>query len=281
MQISAPLHSQSNSMEHTPATYQPALLEMRHVDVMRGERLVLRDFSLRVNAGEHLALLGPNGCGKSTLIKTITRELYPVAREHSWMRICGRERWDVSELRTSLGILSDDLIKQCATDATAIEVVVAGFFSATRIFPHHHVTPGLFDSARAALERVGALHLERRRVAELSSGEARRVVIARALVHNPQTLLFDEPTNSLDLSAQQELRSAMRKLAADGVGILLVTHHVSDLIPEIERLVLMRQGTVMADGRKKELLRAPMLQQLFGVNLEVVERDGNYQLWPR
>ena len=108
-----------------------SLLELSRVTVMRGERAALEDVSLRIEAGEHVCILGPNGCGKSTLIKTITRECYPLAREGSSMAILGRERWDVFELRNMLGIVSPDLLAACTTDATGRDVVLSGFFRIT------------------------------------------------------------------------------------------------------------------------------------------------------
>src|ERR1700740_1897911 len=144
---------------------------MNHVTVMRGESAPLRDVSLRIGAGEHVCILGPNGCGKSTLIKTITRECYPLAREGSAMRILGRERWDIFELRTRLGIVSPDLLASCTTDSTGRDVVLSGFFSSTRIFPHHHPDPEHLARAEHTLERLGIAHLADRAVAEMSSGE--------------------------------------------------------------------------------------------------------------
>jgi iron complex transport system ATP-binding protein len=113
----------------------------------------------------------------------------------------------------------------------------------------------------------------------MSSGEARRVLIARALVHKPQALLFDEPCNSLDLAAQQSLRQTMRSLANAGTAIILVTHELADIVPEIQRVVLMSQGRVVADGPKEEILQVERLRELFGVNVEMARRDGHYHLW--
>jgi iron complex transport system ATP-binding protein len=113
----------------------------------------------------------------------------------------------------------------------------------------------------------------------MSSGEARRVLIARALVHNPKALLLDEPTTSLDLFAQHELREILRQLAISGIGMILVTHHLSDIIPEIERVVLLREGRVIADGPKQELLTETTLSGLFGIPVSLARRDGYYHLW--
>src|SRR4051812_26110770 len=236
-----------------------ALLELNRVTVMRGERAALYDVSLRIEAGEHVCILGPNGCGKSTLIKTITRECYPLAQEGSSISILGKERWNIFELRSLLGIVSPDLLASCTTDATGRDVGLSGFFSSTRIFPHRAPSAELLERTRVALERLGILHLAEREVAKMSSGEAKRTLIARALVHEPQALLFDEPSNALDIGAQMQLRETMRELAQSGLSILLVTHHVSDIIPEIERVVLLQEGRVMADGPKEEVLTSERL----------------------
>ncbi|HET9802062.1 MAG TPA: ATP-binding cassette domain-containing protein [Candidatus Acidoferrum sp.] len=252
------------------------LLELNRVTVMRGERAALEDVSLRIEAGEHVCILGPNGCGKSTLIKTITRECYPLAREGSSMAILGRERWEVFELRNLLGIVSPDLLAACTTDATGRDVVLSGFFSSTRIFPHHHPDAELLRRSDAALERLGVSHLADRCVMHMSSGEAKRTLIARALVHEPKTLLFDEPSNALDIAAQVQLRETMRDLARSGLAIILVTHHVSEIIPEMERVILLRAGQVMADGGKEEVLTAENLKRLFGVCVRLEKHDGYF-----
>ena len=257
----------------------PPLLTFRKVTVMRGDCAALEDISLEIASGEHVCILGPNGCGKSTLIKTITRECYPIPREGSSLSILGRERWNIFELRTMLGIVSPDLLASCTTDATARDVVLSGFFSSTRIFPHHHPDPEHLARAGAALERLGIAHLAERPVAHMSSGEAKRTLIARALVHEPQTLLFDEPSNALDISAQLQFRETVRELAQSGLGILLVTHHVSEIIPEIERIVLLREGKILADGPKASILTAENLSKLFNANVRLGQHDGFFHLY--
>src|SRR6202142_1845791 len=154
-------------------TSTPPLLDMRNVTVVRGNNVALDGVSLRIGAGEHVCILGPNGCGKSTLIKTITRECYPVAREGSSISILGRERWNIFELRPLLGIVSPDLLASCTTDATGRDVVLSGFFSSTRIFPHHAPNPELLARSDAALQRLGIAPLADRSVAPMSSGQTK------------------------------------------------------------------------------------------------------------
>jgi iron complex transport system ATP-binding protein len=246
---------------------------------MRGDKIVLDDFNLRVDVDEHVAVLGPNGCGKSTLIKTITRECYPMAREDSGMTILGQKNWNVFELRSLLGIVSNDLMSSCTGEASGLDVVLSGFFSSTRIFPNHSIDPTHRELAETALQQLGVSHLAGRAVEEMSSGEAKRVLIARALVHKPRALLFDEPCNSLDILAQHDLRETMRSLAKSGIGIILVTHEIPDIVPEIERVVLMSHGRIIADGSKEDVLQAESLGKLFGLKVELGRRDGYFHIW--
>lgn len=255
------------------------LIQFSHVYVQRGTRLALQDFNLRIAAGEHVAILGPNGSGKSTLIKTITRECYPLLKPESRLEILGRDSWDIFQLRKHLGLVSNDLMAQCTRDITGRELVLSGFFGAIGIWPNHHVTDEMEQAAAQAMKRLDALHLAERWLDELSSGEARRLLIARSLIHTPETLLLDEPTTSLDLSALNEVRQHLRTLATDGVGLLLVTHHLDDIIPEIERVVLLKSGRILADGPKADVLTSEQLSSMFGVRVDVVARDGFFHAW--
>jgi iron complex transport system ATP-binding protein len=246
---------------------------------MRGDRPALQNISLEIAEGEHVCILGPNGCGKSTLIKLITRECYPLAQEGSSISILGCEHWDIFELRSLLGIVSPDLLASCTSDATGRDVVLSGFFSSTRIFPHQHPDPLHFARAQETLSGLGIAHLADRPVSQMSSGEAKRTLIARSLAHRPQTLLFDEPSNALDIGAQLQLRGTLRELAKSGIGILLVTHHVSEIIPEMERVVLLREGKILRDGRKADVLTAANLAALFGATVRLIQQDGFFHLY--
>jgi iron complex transport system ATP-binding protein len=262
----------------TPVT-SPALIDFQNISVVRGDKLALNSLTLRISQKEHVAILGPNGCGKSTLIKTITRDCYPLASPDSRITIMGEQRWNVFELRLLLGIVSNDLMAVCRTDTTGRDIVLSGFFSSWEIFSNHHVEPDHLRRAESALADVGALHLADRPVVQMSSGESQRILIARALVHEPQALLFDEPAYSLDLLRQRNLRETMSNLAQSGVGIVLVTHHTADIIPEIERVVLMSDGRIVGDGCKEDMLTEEKLSALFGFPARVNHRDGYYHVW--
>lgn len=257
----------------------PVLIEFEKVTIMRGNVAAVRDVSLKIGVGEHVAILGPNGCGKSTLVKAMSKECNPVFEEGSWVRVFGRDDWNVFELRTMLGIVSSDLMERCTRMVSGRDIVLSGFFSTIGIWGYQQITPDLVGRADRAMAMMEVSHLADRFTDEMSSGEARRILLARALVHDPRALILDEPSIALDLSAQYELRGILRKLAQSGIGIVMVTHHLSDLIPEIERVILMSQGSIVADGTPRDVLTAPRLSSLFGRPLELLERDGYYNLW--
>src|SRR5215472_3796583 len=232
------------------------LIELQNVTVQRGERIVLDGVTLSVGQGENNAILGPNGSGKSTLIKLIARELYPRLKDDPWsLRILGRERWHLFDLRNHLGIVSNEWMQMCTRDYSGYEIVLSGFFGSVGVWPYHEVTPEMERKTRDVMDLLEIAHLADRKTNELSSGEARRILIGRALVHDPQALVLDEPTTSLDLHATHELREILRKLAAQGISIVMVTHHLPDIIPEIARVILFREGRVACDGPKDQVLQ--------------------------
>ena len=254
-------------------------LEMRHVNVARGERVVLHDITLSIDAGEHVAIMGPNGCGKSTLILTMTCQIYPMVQPGMHVRIFGRDRWDLTELRKHFGVVGADLPGERTAVTTGLDAVIAGFFSASTLWPNLHVTEEMRDRAAEALERMEASHLAGQLVGTMSAGEKRRIVIARALAHRPRQLLLDEPSNALDLGAQRELRETLRRLAREGTGLVLVTHYLGDILPEIERVILMRGGQVVGDGPRKELLTEARLSELFRTPVRIGRDEEWLHSW--
>ena len=278
------MESDLSTHTKTEETGETRFLELRQVNVARGDRVVLHDVNLTIRTGEHVAILGPNGCGKSTLILTMTCQIYPIFTPRMRVSIFGRERWDLTQLRKHFGVvgaglMGSELPGERTAVTTGLDAVIAGFFSASTLWPNLHVTEEMRNRAVEALERIEALHLAGQMMGEMSAGEKRRILIARALVHRPKQLLLDEPSNALDLAAQRELRETLRKLAQEGTGLVMVTHHLGDILPEIERIILMRDGRIVADGPRAELLTAPRLSELFNVPVRIGRDDEWLHSW--
>lgn len=265
-----------------PLMSVPALIQFDQASVIRGQVRVLHHLTLTIAQGQHTVLLGPNGCGKSTFIKLITRELYPLQRLDGVppVQVLGRSRWQVDRLRDHLGIVSGDLEHSLANQPglDVASAVISGFFASHVVPAHRDISGAMRDQATAALERVGMAAHADRRYAELSAGQQRRVLIARALVNAPRALLLDEPTTGLDVVARQQLLDTLSTLARQGITLLLVTHHIEEVVPEIERVLLMREGRIIADGLRHDLLRDGPLSTAFDAPLQVIDQYGQLQV---
>lgn len=255
------------------------LLELVGATVVRDGRAILSVDSFTIAEGERIAILGPNGSGKSTLIKLLTRDILPLWADPPPVLFRGQPRIALEDARKLLGVVSADAQEQADVRLPAIEVVLGGFFGALGVPPHRIPTPEQRERALAALGELEVEHLAERVMTTLSTGEARRVLFARALVHDPAVLVLDEPTNGLDPHASYHVRQAVRSLARQGRSLVLVTHHVEDIAPEIERVVMLRDARVLADGPKRELLTSERLGELFAIPARLEERDGEYRLW--
>ncbi len=257
----------------------PPFLELAHVSVARGDTVVLHDINLSIRRGEHVAILGPNGCGKSTLIKTMTCECYPLVAPETSVSIFGRARWDLTELKKKLGVVSAELPGKPTRRTTGMDAVLSGFFSSSTLWPNLTVTAEMKERAEEVLRQVDAVSLRDKQVGEMSAGQQRRIMIGRALVGSADMLLLDEPSNALDLSAQRDLRLLLRQLAQQGTGILLITHHIADILPEMDRVLMMQDGRIVADGPKATLLTAKRLSSLFSTEVHLREEGGFFHAW--
>lgn len=255
--------------------HNPPLLEFKNVTVIKGDKKVLKSLSVTIHEGEQIAILGPNGAGKSSFIKAVNREYYPQPRSDVQFSIRGEELWDVFAMRSCIGIVSNDLQYTYTREVSGREVILSGFFSSIGLF-NHTVTPAMEQRADEILNFLEILHLQDRPMTEMSSGEARRFLIGRALVHRPATLILDEPANSLDLHALHTFRNLLRKIAQSGTGIILVTHNLHDIIPEITRIIFMKNGRFVGDGGKDEMLTDEKIGGLFNVPVRVRHENGWY-----
>ena len=256
------------------------IIDIHNATVYRGDTRVFDRLSLTVRAGEHTAILGPNGAGKSTLLKLLSRELYPVAADDSRVRLFGEERGSVWDLRAHLGIVSADQQRDYSAAAPGLHVVLSGLYASVGVWQHQQYEPAQIERARALLARLGIAALAERPFGTLSTGEQRRCLLARALINDPDTLVLDEPTSGLDLKACFQYLELVRSLMRGGKTVLLVTHHVHEIPPEIVRVVLLKGGRIVADGPKHTVLNEAALRDVFEVELHLVERNGFYQVVP-
>ena len=263
------------------------VLELLDATVVKDGRPILDGLTLTIAAGEHTAILGPNGAGKSAFVRLLTHEDRPLAVAGATppVRVFGSDKWDVFELRSQLGIVSSDLHHRFVFGnnegrVKADGAVLSGFFATQGILRYGVVTADMRRRAAEALDRMGVSHLAGRRLDEMSSGEARRVLLARALVTAPRALVLDEPTTGLDLIARHAFMERVRQIARQGTTLILITHHIEEIVPEIERVILLRGGRIIAAGPKRSMLTTEGVSGLFDAPVAVDEEEGYYYARP-
>jgi iron complex transport system ATP-binding protein len=256
------------------------IIDIHNVTAYCGSTRVFNDLSLTVEEGCNTAILGPNGSGKSTLLKLLMRDIYPLHASNSYVRIFGRKSGSVEELRMRLGIVSDDLQRDYLRGALGFNVILSGFYASIDTWHHQQFSSENLEKAESVMAGLGIGELKNRPFRAMSTGQQRRFLLGRALVNNPDALLFDEPTTGLDISASLHYLETVRKLMRSGKTVLLVTHHLHEIPPEIERVVFLKEGRVIGDGKKSDLLTSEALSELFDYPLQVIAVNGYYQVVP-
>jgi len=258
------------------------LIDIRNATIFRGSTRVFDNFDLTIEQHEQVAILGPNGSGKTTLLKVVNREIYPVLKDDSWVRILGRSTWNVWELRSHIGVLSHDLQTRYKNTTSGLDVVLSGYLSSVGI---HGLLAGRISKeqtsrAREVMRDLGVEALAETPLRRMSTGQQRRCLLGRALVHDPDTLILDEPTAGLDLTASFDYLARIRELVSKGKNIVLVTHLLNEIPPDIERIVLLREGSIVADGSKERILTEANLLATYGTPIKLARVDGYYLAYP-
>lgn len=260
------------------------ILSFENLDLSYELTPVLKNISLRIESAEHCVILGANGSGKSSLIKLINSELYPSYKQEPFRReILGRERWAITELRQHIGVVTNDLHSHFAYERgnlSGFETVLSGFFGTLGLFDHLMVEIEHLEGAVNAMKRLGIEHLRDKPLSQMSTGELRKCIVARALVHPIKAILLDEPTVGLDIKAQFDFIEMIRSLAQSGTTVILVTHHIEEIFEEIGKVVLLKEGRIIAQGRKEEVLNSASLSETFDMELEVHQEQGQYWIRP-
>ena len=261
---------------------RPPLIEIRDATVWRGTTRVFDKLSLTIEQGACVAILGPNGSGKTTLLKLVNRELYPVADDDGSVRILGRSRWNVWDLRRHIGLVSPDLQHGFLPRSSVLESILSGFFASIGVHAQlwDDVEAEQVERAEAVMQQLGLADLRDRAFETLSTGQQRRCLLGRALVHDPDTLVLDEPTAGLDMAAGFQYLAQIRALARKGRNLVLVTHHLDEIPPEVSRVVLLKAGAIVADGSKESVLTSERLSDVYETAIRVSEVDGHYLAYP-
>lgn len=258
---------------------KPAI-EFKNVSVIYDFKTGVRALDideLVIEHGENVAVIGPNGSGKSTFINLIAKELYPEPEENTVCRIYGKERWDVFDLRSHLGLVTPGFQQKVGFETTVMDTVLSGFFTSIGILNKNEVTSAMKAKAQESLDFFGISGLSGHLITEVSTGESRLVLIARALIHNPKVLILDEPSSGLDIKAAYSFRKHLSKIAARGTGIIVVTHEFENIIPEIKRVIVLNKGKIFLDGKCDKVLTNSNISGLYSMKIKIIKSRGTYR----
>lgn len=258
-----------------------ALFELENVSICRGDTAVYEGLSLKIELGESVAIIGPNGSGKSTLIKLLSRGIYPVQQANSRFRLLGRERVRVDDYRKRLGYVAEDALDLVPMDTSVLEICISAFTGSSGLRgvpqrPPAHAT----DNAMQALAFVGLAGFQQRQLQNLSTGECRRLMLARAMCHKPLAIILDEPSSNLDLQASAWLTDRLGQLASTGTSIVLATHLINEIPPEITRIIAIREGRIVGDDAAVDLLSDDFVSNLYATDVRVYQHDGFFVTVP-
>ena len=256
------------------------ILDFENIYVSYDVKPVLENINLKIKEGEHWVILGANGSGKSTLIKLISNDLYPNTKYPFKKEIFKQNRWSIFELKKNLGIITNDLhnyFEKQGKFLTAYEVILSGYFSTIGVFKHQDFTQVQHQKALEVLEFLEILEIKDKRVSAMSTGQLRRCIIGRALIHEPKAFILDEPTVGLDIKAQNSFIKFLQKLSKKA-SIILVTHHLEEIFPEISHVALVYKKTIFKQGEKNSILNSKNLSEVFEIDINLEEEQGRYYI---
>jgi len=257
------------------------IIDFENIHVSYNETLVLKEINLKIKQGEHWAILGKNGSGKSTLIKLISSEIHPRKQYKYKKEILGKDRYTITELKEQIGVNTNDLhnyFEKHGNFLSTYEVVLSGYYSSIGVFKHQDFTQEQHKKAFEVLEFLELLELKDKKVYQLSTGQLRKAIIGRALIHNPKAFILDEPTVGLDIKAQKNFINTMKNLC-EKATIILVTHHFNEIFEEISKVALIKDGKIFKQGDKKELLTSSNLSEVFDFELNIEEKNGYFLVY--
>jgi len=263
-----------------PMKDEHAWLDIKDVEAWLGPTQVFRNLTLRLMQGENTAILGPNGSGKTALVKLISRNIYPIVKRGSTLKIFGNQTIKLNQLRSRIGVVSTDLEVRTPDFISAKDVVLSGLYGSIGINRNRIPKEEEIKKVQKLISELELQDIYARPFGQLSDGERRRLLIARAMINKPEILILDEPTNGLDLKARHQLLKCIRMLCKGKTTIILITHRVEDIVKEIQRIIFLKKGAIIRDGATNDLLQSEPLENLYETPLQIIFANGHYQVLP-
>lgn len=254
-----------------------SILTVTDLTVQRDRTVILDNISWQVEAGQHWAILGANGSGKTSLLSALTGYLTPTGGEVELLsERYGQSDW--RELRKKVGLVSSSIRQMIPDDETALETIISGRYAMIDFWGE--ITPADRRRGMKILREIEGRYLQHRPWAFLSQGERQRVLIGRALMANPALLILDEPCAGLDPAARESFLQFLESLgrSKNAPTLVLVTHHVEEIMPVFSHVLVLKEGRILAAGEKNKTLSSNTLSEAFNAKIRLERRRNRYRL---
>jgi len=253
---------------------------LKNINVYIDQNKILSDININLRYGENTLILGPNGSGKSTFLKLLNRSIYPIISFDSSFKLFNKENINIWDIRKKIGFLFKEMEQRVNNGVKLYDVICSGFSG---------IFNSKFTNSLSEREKIKINNLinnwELRDIIynefqSLSDGQKRRGLLARALVYKPNILVLDEPFCNLDIKSHFILNQNLRKLMKQSVNIIYVTHNIESILPETNRVLLIKEGKILNDGSPYELINTKTLSDLFNISIKVIEQEGYWRMLP-
>ncbi|MDC3118680.1 ATP-binding cassette domain-containing protein [Prochlorococcus sp. AH-716-K03] len=252
-------------------------LEAQNVSCFNNGYEVVKDLNLKLKSNENIILIGPNGSGKSSLLDLINRNLYPVINKNTIFKIFSKELINIWELRKKISTVNHDLRKRVHPKLKVIDLVVSGLYGKYCKLPYSSEED--INLAESILQKMFIEELAQKSFSHLSEGEKQIVLIARALIKKPDFLILDEPIANLDLKSKFYVIDQINELATLNSKIICITHDISMITEIYNRIIMLKNRMIIADGKPNEIINNKNLSNLFDINIEVVKYEGSWHIY--
>ena len=256
-------------------------LELSNIDVIQKEKYVLKDINLKLYLGEVITILGPNGSGKSSLINLINRNLYPLVNSNSKIKLFNKELINIWDLKQKISCVNEDLNKRINHRLTTKEVIISGLYGTIGMNKNNIIKDRDLKLVDNILNEFSLTNISNEKYQDLSDGQKRNVILARAMVNKPEVLILDEPTINLDMKSLFNLFNTIKRLLLSKITIIYITNKIDSILKETDRIVLMKNGRIIADGHPRQIMKTETINNLYETNIELININGNWRVIPK
>ena len=253
---------------------------LKNIYVYMDRKEILSNINIDLNYGENTLILGPNGSGKSTLLKLLNRSIYPINSKNSTFKLFNKETVNIWDLRKKIGFLFKEMEERVNNGVNLYDVIISGFSGTFNSRYSNLITE--FDKRKInkLISEWDLKNIVYDQFNSLSDGQKRRGLIARALVYEPKILVLDEPFCNLDIKSNFILNQNLTRLMKRSVNIVYVTHNLESILPETNKIILMKEGKIFKIGKTNEVLNSKNISDLFNISINVVEEKGYWRSIP-